>query len=164
MAKFDPNQATYAEGALRTERAVRALSIDLKSKIVTSRDTAATTLKRALPIRNVPDGFEKWQLPFAFDKSLFFITHAKAGAKAGEHSHDEGDGIRFIVSGSIYFNKQELTAGDWMFIPARVPYSFEVGKNGAIMCYCYQCCCAGAADIRDWLGDPPPDALKRLGM
>lgn len=164
MAKFDPNQATFAEGALRVERAVRALKIDLKSKIVTSRDPSAATLKRALPIRNVPDGFEKWQLPFVFDKSLLFITHAKAGAKAGEHSHDEGDGIRFIVSGSIYFNKQELAAGDWMFIPARVPYSFEVGNSGATMCYCYCCCCAGAADIRDWLGDPPPETLKTLGL
>lgn len=164
MAKFDPNQATYAEGAVRVERAVRALKVDLKSKIVTSRDPAAEKLKRALPIRNVPEGFEKWQLPFAFDKGLFFVTHAKAGVKAGEHSHDEGDGIRFIVSGSIYFNKHELTAGDWMFIPAGVPYSFEVGKAGALMCYCYCCCCAGAADIRDWLGDPPPDVVQRLGL
>jgi hypothetical protein len=164
MAKFDPNQATYAEGAVRVERAVRALKVDLKSKIVTSRDPAAEKLKQALPIRNVPDGFEKWQLPFVFDKGLFFVTHAKAGVKAAEHFHDEGDGIRFIVSGSIHFNKYELTAGDWMFIPARVPYSFEVGKAGAVMCYCYCCCCAGAADIKDWLVDPPPDVLQRLGL
>jgi len=103
MAKFDPNQATYAEGALRAERAAHALKVDIKSKILTSRDPAAAMLKRALPIRNVPEGFEKWQLPFAFDRGLFFITHAKAGTKASEHSHDEGDGIRFIVSGSIHY-------------------------------------------------------------
>jgi hypothetical protein len=136
----------------------------LKTQIITSKDPIADKLKKALPIRNVPEGFEKWQLPFVFDKGLFFVTYAKAGTKAPEHSHDEGDGIRFIVSGSIKYKERELTAGDWMFIPAGVPYSFSVGDLGAIMCYCYCCCCAGAADIRDWLGDPPPDVMQSLGL
>jgi hypothetical protein len=117
-----------------------------------------------LPIRNVPEGFEKWQLPFVFDKGLFFITHAKPGTKAAEHSHDEGDGIRFIVSGSIHYKDHELGPGDWMFIPAKVPYSFTAGPRGASMCYCYCCCCGGREDILDWLSDPPPDVLERFGV
>jgi hypothetical protein len=164
MTKFDPNQATFNEGALRAERAARALKADLKTQIVTSKDAVAVKLKTALPIRNVPDGFEKWQLPFVFDKGLFFITHARPGTKAAEHSHNEGDGIRFIVAGSIKYKDHELTAGDWMFIPAGVPYSFSVGAHGASMCYCYCCCCGSREDMQDWLVDPPPDALQRLGL
>jgi hypothetical protein len=31
---------------------------------------------------------------------------------------------------------KELSAGDWMFIPEGQPYSFEVGRVGAIVCCC----------------------------
>jgi hypothetical protein len=58
------------------------------------------------------------------------------------HSHNEGDGVRFIASGSIKYNGQELTTGDWMYIRAGSEYEFEVGRYGAVMCYCYCCCCA----------------------
>lgn len=58
------------------------------------------------------------------------------------HSHDEGDGFRFIVSGSILFDGRELHAGDWMFIPKGKTYSFKVGRSGVGICYCYACCCA----------------------
>ena len=68
---------------------------------------------------NVPGGFTKWQLPVLLTRpSQMFVTVAEPGLKVGEHSHDEGDGIRFIAGGSITFEDKELSGGDWMFIPA----------------------------------------------
>lgn len=121
---------------------------------MTSKDKEAQELKRGLGIANVPDGFTKWQLPFVMAPSQLFITEAKAGAKVGEHSHDDGDGIRFIAGGSVIYNGMTLEAGDWMFIPKGARYSKEIGPAGAIMCYCYCCCCAGRADLEGIVSNP----------
>jgi len=152
--KFNPNQVTFAQGAVRVEGVVRKRGIDLSKKIMTSRDPDAKRLTAALPVTNVPHGFTKHQLPFVLQDSQLFITHAPAGAKVGEHSHDEGDGIRFIAQGSVTYNGVELTEGDWMYIPKGVPYNITIGDRGATMCYCYCCCCAGLEDVRDWIVDP----------
>jgi quercetin dioxygenase-like cupin family protein len=72
----------------------------------------------------------------------FFLSFGSPGSKVAEHSHEEGDGFRFITSGSILFDGKELKGGDWMFIPQGKPYSFEVGPQGVGICYCYACCCA----------------------
>jgi hypothetical protein len=122
---------------------------------MTSRDKSAATLRKSLPVTNIPEGFTKWQLPFIMGPSQLFITEAKGGMKVREHSHDEGDGIRFIASGSIVYNGTTLEAGDWMFIPKGAKYSFEVGPRGAVMCYCYCCCCAGRADVGEFVSNPP---------
>jgi hypothetical protein len=151
---FDPNQVTFAEGAVRVQGVVRKLKIDLRKKVMTSKDAEAEQLRKLLPVSNVPKGFEKHQLPFILSDSQLFITHAPADAKVVEHSHDEGDGIRFIAKGSVIYNGMELGEGDWMYIPKGVRYSITIGKRGAIMCYCYCCCCAGREDMRDWVTNP----------
>ncbi|MCB0251634.1 MAG: cupin domain-containing protein, partial [Anaerolineae bacterium] len=61
--------------------------------------------------------------------------------EADEHAHSNGAAMRFIVSGSIEYAGTELTQGDWMFIPKDTSYSFKAGDMGAVMCYCYPCCC-----------------------
>ena len=67
--------------------------------------------------------------------SQLFISAAPPNAEVGEHSHDAGDGIRFMVGGSIYYAGKELTAGDWMYIPQGKKYAFKAGAMGAVMCY-----------------------------
>lgn len=101
----------------------------------------------SLTVAEMEPGFEKVQLPVWFDAGnnesagvQFFITKAQPNAETKLHSHP-GDAIRFIVSGSIFFNEVELRAGDWMFIPRGVDYSIRVGEEGSLMCYCYPCCC-----------------------
>ena len=92
-----------------------------------------------LRVSAVPGGFRKSQLPvYLSNPSQLFITIAEPNAEVPAHSHNEGDGIRFIAGGSIHYEGKELGPGDWMFIPAGISYSFRVGANGAIMCYC--CC------------------------
>ncbi len=143
MAEFNPNQLTFDDGLKRIQQAIEQVGIKLERRILTSRDKDVAQITKALKVTNVPDGFTKWQLPVYLEApSQLFISTAAPFTKAPTHSHRDGDGIRFIVSGSIIYNGQELSAGDWMFIPAGHKYSFETGPYGALMCYCYCCCCA----------------------
>ena len=144
MNAFDPNAATFEDCMARVRNVQDRIGLNPSAGILTSRDAVAREGQELLAVDNVPDGgFTKWQLPVYLDKpSHLFVTYGQPDIDVPEHSHDEGDGIRFIAGGSIEYKGQELTTGDWMFIPAGVPYSFRTGKFGALMCYCYCCCCA----------------------
>lgn len=134
---------SFESGAERVKEALADVGIDnIDDAIFTSRDAANKRLTETLKVKNIPEGFVKWQLPVVLDRAQMFISAAAPGAKVPAHVHKEGAGVRFIASGSIVYNDQELVAGDWMYIPAGSPYSFEVGPMGAVMCYCYACCCA----------------------
>lgn len=152
--KFDPNSVSFAEGEVRVERALKQARVNIREKILTSKDRVAKKMADVLKISNVPAGFQKYQLPIVLERAQLFISKAEPNLKVPSHSHDEGDGVRFILDGSIIYNGQELTAGDWMYIPRGQPYTFSVGERGALMGYCYACCCAGIADIRDWISNP----------
>ncbi|HLE25967.1 MAG TPA: cupin domain-containing protein [Thermodesulfobacteriota bacterium] len=141
--KFDPNRLTFEQGIERIQKAIKKSGVEIEGRIVTSRDEGMFKLRELLRTDNKPNGFQKYQLPVALRcESQMFLTVAEPGAKAPRHAHKEGDGIRFIVAGSIIYDGKELTSNDWMFIPAGAPYSFEVGPHGATMFYCYCCCCA----------------------
>ncbi len=142
MATFNPNKLTFADGVKRIQTAAKKSGFDLGGAIFTSRDAAVRKLTGALETKNIPGGFAKFQLPVVLDRAQMFLTSAPPKAKVPRHSHNDGDGVRLIVAGSIIFNGQELSAGDWMFIPKGKPYQFEVGPLGATMFYCYACCCA----------------------
>ncbi|MBC3193901.1 cupin domain-containing protein [Pseudonocardia sp. C8] len=140
---FDPNRSSLAACMERIQEALKGHGRELNSGIVTSRDEDARELRRELAIDNVPEGFRKYQLPVMLpEQSFMFITVADPDVESPAHSHDEGDGIRFIAGGSIIYDGSELVAGDWMFIPRGERYSFRTGPHGALMCYCYCCCCA----------------------
>jgi hypothetical protein len=153
---FNPNEVSFEQGVERIREATARAGLD-RGGVVTSRHTEAQEAQKLLTVSNVPGGFRKWQLPVYLDRpSQLFITQAEANLTVPEHSHDEGDGIRFIAGGSIVHDGVELVAGDWMFIPAGARYSFKTGPMGALMCYCYCCCCAGRADLFREQGDPAP--------
>jgi hypothetical protein len=140
---FKPNAMTFQQGLQRIQGAVQASGLKVGSAIITSRDPAARKAMDALQVTNVPSGFKKWQLPVSFDKpTQLFISVGAPDIDVPEHSHDEGDGIRFIMGGSVLYNGVELTEGDWMFIPKGAKYSMRTGRIGVIVCYCYECCCA----------------------
>lgn len=140
---FKPNAMTFAQGLQRIKEAAKSSGLEVGKGIVTSRDSAALKASLALAISNVPGGFKKWQLPVYMDgPSQMFFSIGAPDTEVPSHSHDEGDGLRVIVSGSILYGKQELTQGDWMFVPKGTKYQFKVGPAGAGMFYCYQCCCA----------------------
>jgi len=157
--KFDPNSVSFAEGAVKVERVLRKVGVKKDGKILTSVDDRARKAKDFLAVKNVPGDFRKWQIPVVLTQAQLFISEGKANAHVEEHSHDEGDGVRIIMSGSIVYDGKELKAGDWMYIPQGAKYSFRVGPNGASMCYCYCCCCGGREDIENWVPDPAPDLI-----
>jgi hypothetical protein len=145
--KFNPNKLTFAQGIERIKKAVQteAKFAARSGKIVTSRDEGADKLMDVLRVTNIPGGFTKYQLPIFIEGgpgTQFFLSIGAPNTEVAKHSHDEGDGLRFIVSGSIIYNGKELTSGDWMFIPKGEPYSMKVGKAGVTVFYCYSCCCA----------------------
>lgn len=144
MSQENFNFISFDAGLARIANARKELGLnDRNANIITSRDPIAERMRESLSIKKMPEGFQKWQLPFAFDAigAQFFISVAQAGARVEEHYHEEGDGLRVILSGNIEYAGSELTAGDWMFIPKKERYSFTVGKYGASMFYCYACCC-----------------------
>lgn len=143
MSAFKPNAMTFDQGVRRVEEANRSAKFDPRSRITTSRDPAARAATDKLLVTNIPSGFKKLQLPLYFSCSTqLYVSIGAPDTEVPEHSHDEGDGLRYIVSGSVIYKGQELTGGDWMFIPAGKPYSLKVGPQGATMFYCYCCSCA----------------------
>lgn len=112
-------------------------------QIVLSKSPEAKKAIGLLEVKNVPDGFTKWMLPIYLDgPSQQYFSFSAPHVKVPRHSHDEGDGLRVILHGTIIYNGVELGAGDWMFIPKGVVYDFTVGPQGVGMFYCYRCCCA----------------------
>jgi hypothetical protein len=145
--QFDPNRLPFVRCTEQIQEAVRGAGLQSTEtglahggKVLTSRDEPVDKVTKALGIDNVPGGFHKWQLPVFFNEPThLFVTVAEPGSVSPRHSHDEGPGIRFIASGSINHEGRELTAGDWMYVPAGAPYSFTTGRFGATMFYCYSC-------------------------
>jgi hypothetical protein len=142
--KFNPNKCTFAQGIERIKKAIEGADGFGRRKIVTSRDPGVDKILDKLRVTNVPGGFTKYHLPVFFEGgpgAQFFISVGAPNTEVPRHSHDEGDGMRFIVAGSIVYEGKELTSGDWMFIPKGQPYSMKVGRAGVTVFYCYQCCC-----------------------
>jgi hypothetical protein len=158
MGEFNPNKLTFEDGVKRVHAALKKANLDMDKAIVTSRDRAAIEATKLLTVNNVPKGFIKWQLPIVLQPSQLFISVGSPNVEVKEHSHDDGAGVRFIISGTIQHNGQELVAGDWMYIPKGAKYSFKVGPHGATMGYCYCCCCAGSLAIGEDVINPNPFA------
>ena len=113
---FKPNALTFKEGVERIKQANDEANFCFKSKISTSLDTAARKATGGLMVTNVPGGFKKFQLPLYLDKaSQLFVSVGTPDTKVPIHSHDEGDGFRYISAGSIIYDGQELKAGDILF-------------------------------------------------
>ena len=135
---------SFEEGIERIQREVGRLGDkSVGQSVITSRDASSVQLRERLRLSKTPEGVSKWQLPVYWEGvgAQFFISVAQPGTAIEEHSHTEGDGLRLIVGGSVKFGDQELGVGDWMYIPQGVRYSLDVGELGAIMFYCYRCCC-----------------------
>lgn len=142
MATFKPNTKSLAACIAEIEAIRKSKRLGSK-KVLTSRDIKDLWTNPKFSVSNVPGGFNKIILPFYTDgAATFYISSAGPNVKVPRHSHDEGAGIRVIMTGSIIYEKQELQSGEWMYLQAGAPYEFQVGPRGVTMFYCYQCCCA----------------------
>jgi len=111
-----------------------------RDQILTSRDPKMNLVIKELQRTNMPDGWKSYQVPLFLFKNpptFVFYQEAEAGAVLPMHSHAV-DQIRVVVWGGMVYNRKALKAGDWMFIPANVPYSISASKNpGMGVCYMY---------------------------
>lgn len=141
---FNPNQISLEDGIKIIKQAQEELGLS-QDRIFTSIDAEKAGASKMLATNTVPSGFSKWMLPFYTDgAATFYISSAAPNSTVPRHSHEEGAGIRFIMNGSLEYNGQVLSEGDWMYMPANAPYEFTVGARGVSMFYCYQCCCQQA--------------------
>ena len=135
---FRPDALSMRACAERISAAAAKRGFSAKKGVVTSKDRVAMALQGDLQTKNVPPGFEKWQLPISLNKSMMFISVAEPNVEVPEHKH-KGAGIRVILAGSAIHDGKELGPGDWMYIPANTAYKLKIGAAGARMFYCYSC-------------------------
>ncbi|HEV2802058.1 MAG TPA: cupin domain-containing protein [Pyrinomonadaceae bacterium] len=126
-------------GVARVREALQEAGLDTTSTIITSRDAAVQAMQERLRTRAMPAGFTQHQLPILFfgQNTMHFITYGQPHAKFPEHRHEQDDGLRLIIKGSLIFRGTELTAGDWMYVPRGSSYSFEVGAAGCTIFHAY---------------------------
>jgi len=139
--KWSPDDSVIEgeAGKTRIREALERHNIRIgDDRVVTSRDPGMDDVRYALMRPGLPPGFIQWQLPIKLTgETFFFTTVCEPGAVVPTHSHKR-DLFRIVVSGSIITNGIELKAGDWMFVPAGVEYSFSAALNpGAIINHCY---------------------------
>jgi uncharacterized protein YegJ (DUF2314 family) len=123
------------KGVRRIADALKKLRVNMKGRVVTSRDKGMDQVRLQLRRPDQPPGFESWQLPVKLDgPAFFYITVASPGAVVPEHAH-ERDLLRMVISGSILIDDLELKPGDWMFVPKGVPYSYSAPFNPGAICW-----------------------------
>lgn len=136
---FLNKEAGKVKGLTQVKDALKKGGVKGGRRVVTSRDEGQAEVRNDLKRTRLPKGFQQWQLPVALgpDQNIFFFrTVGAPGAVLPEHAH-KVDLLRFIISGSAYYKGRELTAGDWMFVPAGTPYGLMVGPNGVDVCHGY---------------------------
>jgi len=129
------------KGVLRVKNALKEMGLKLGDKVITSRDPSMMKLMEALRRTTLPKGFQQWQLPIILGGGnrpvMSFITFGEPNAEIPNHKHKDDCLLRIVLSGTIIYDQQELTTGDWMYVPTGLPYAFKAGKLGCIIMHLY---------------------------
>jgi len=123
------NQKGELRGKLRVKAALRKNKVSLGKGVITSRDPGMAAVTRDLKRSGMPKGVQTWQIPVVFGHYLLaFISTLDPGTIVPEHAHTVGV-FRVVIEGELIFGSKTLKPGDWMFVPARTPYSIRAGKK-----------------------------------
>ena len=119
------------EYLIRLELVLGALGEDSISEVVSSKDVRLAPF--AGELGRLAEEARQWQPPFSSDDDLLTsVTVAGPGADIGPTLHLDGDAVRFVLSGSVWFGGKELGPGDWLVVPAGAGYRLRVGFRGVI--------------------------------
>ena len=119
------------EYLIRLELVLGALDEVSISEVVSSKDERLAPF--AGQLARLAEDARRWQPPFSGDDDLLTsVTVAGPGADIGPTLHLDGDAVRFVLSGSVWFRGKELGPGDWILVPAEAGYRLRVGYRGVI--------------------------------
>jgi hypothetical protein len=114
--------------------AARRHQFDPMTTILTSRDSLAVAMKDDLAVDDLAEGFDRILLPRAPESGSASIFVGAANSTTGMHSH-ESNTLHVIALGSVKVNGQELSSGDWAYIPPGMDYELEVGRFCSVVLY-----------------------------
>ena len=142
MPRFHPDESLLEfvggqrVGVSRVVKAAKTLGVDLTKKVISSREQIGRLLMQKLRIkREVPKGLIRWQLPQAPDcrHALFFIDYLYPYTRIPKHQHKDNT-LHVVIFGSFVYETLEHTAGDWLYVPKKLPYSIISGAYGVLLC------------------------------
>jgi mannose-6-phosphate isomerase-like protein (cupin superfamily) len=112
----------------RIRRVQAAHGYDSATTILTARDEIAVAMMDDLPAEGLAQGFEGRLIPVVFGTGTDADIAGPADAATDMHSH-ETNTFHQILNGTVRITgqdrSQELSAGDWAYIPADVEYMLE---------------------------------------
>jgi mannose-6-phosphate isomerase-like protein (cupin superfamily) len=131
MESTRTSQPLLEEYLIRLELVLAALDQVSISEVISSKDARLSA--QTSQLAKLADDARRWQPPFGGDADLLTsVTVAGPGADIGPTLHLDGDAVRFVLSGSVWFRGKELGPGDWLLIPAGTGYRLRVGYRGVI--------------------------------
>lgn len=136
---FLDREGSNLKGVTRVKDALKKRGVRGGRRVLTSRDKGLDTVRNDLKRDRMPKGFQQWQLPVALGPDqnvLGFVTVGAPDAVLPAHSH-RVDLFRVVISGSVHYKGQELTAGDWMTVPRGTQYELKAGPHGFIIWHWY---------------------------
>ncbi len=125
------SQPLLEEYLIRLELVLGALGEGSIREVISSKD--ARLARFSTELGRLAEDARRWQPPFSGDEDLLTsVTVAGPGANIGPTLHLDGDAVRFVLSGSVWFRGRELEPGDWLLVPAGAGYRLRVGYRGVI--------------------------------
>ena len=139
ISEIPPGKRERA-GVLAVKSALKEAGLDGDDQIVTSKHPKVLHLRDKLRrVGVLPPGFESWQLPVTLKTGnlMVFVTVGIPGAKLPDHNHNRDAVFRIVMQGSLSYEGQELTVGDWMYVPKGMYYTYTVGPLGLVTLHVY---------------------------
>jgi hypothetical protein len=116
------------------------VSRETATDIIDSRQFLNGNWKEATRQTNFPDNIKKSIIPVDISYAKFVVlTEVDSGSEVGPHVHDEPM-LRLVLKGSFDLNGETYNEGDWVFVPAGIPYEMTT-KDGYMTLGCYGQAC-----------------------
>lgn len=129
-----PEERTLDQELQRIASARRDHGIGEADRVITSVDPEVAGWRETLNVGTPFAGFDRWLLPFAFERGSCSMIVAAPNHLTPMHSHAD-NALHVVMSGTVTIGGTELGSGDWAYVPAGVEYSLSAGMYGAVVFY-----------------------------
>ena len=112
------------------------LSAESTREIVDCHTFSDGNWKQLTRQNNFPENIKKHIFPVNINYANFVVlTEVDPEVKVRPHIHDEPM-FRYVLKGTFHLNGKYYEEGDWVFVPAGVPYEMET-QTGYTTLGCY---------------------------